>query len=64
MKRREWKGKKMKKEGTYGVQRELEKVRNRERKENAGYRSATQEQRKRTAGLEILYRGFISLTET
>lgn len=56
----------MKKEGTYGVQREreLEKVRNRERKENAGYRSATQEQRKGTAGLEILYRGFISLTET
>lgn len=45
-------------------ERELEKVRNRERKENAGYRSATQEQRKGTAGLEILYRGFISLTET
>lgn len=48
----------------WSAERELEKVRNRERKENAGYRSATQEQRKRTAGLEILYRGFISLTET
>lgn len=48
----------------WSAERELEKVRNRERKENAGYRSATQEQRKGTAGLEILYRGFISLTET
>lgn len=56
MKRREWKEKKMKKEGTCGVQRELEKVRIEIwRKERANrYRSDMQKRRKRTAGLGIL----------